>query len=127
MRPEISPRDTSRRISWLLLAAGVCLHLTTALLGEGGAAFRLGLCAWSLAPYALLAWMLRRRGAGIALMAGALLMLLLDTIAWWSVFIAPSHSTAALNLLAAPLWNLVCIAPLSLAIEAWLARKRGPL
>lgn len=127
MRLEISPRDTSRRISWLLLAAGVCLHLTTALLGEGDAAFRLGLCAWSLAPYALLAWRLRRRGAGIALMAGALLMLLLDAIAWWSVFIAPSHSTAALNLLAAPFWNLVCIAPLSLAIEAWLARKRGPL
>lgn len=49
---------------------------------------------------------------------------LIDVSAFWSVFIAPRQSTAALNLLAAPLWNLFCVAPLALAAEVLLARKK---
>ncbi|WP_343732281.1 hypothetical protein [Duganella sp.] len=128
MKPGKSPHERTRRTGWLLIAAAASLHLATALLlGDGGWAFRLGLCAVSLAPYAALAPMLRRRNAGTALLAGALLMLLLDAAAWYSVFIAPRHSTAALNLLAAPLCNLVFIAPAAIAAEALMARRRsGP-
>jgi hypothetical protein len=127
MKTAKSPHDYLSRASWLLLAAGACLHLVTAIfLGEGNGAFRAALCVWSLAPYLLLALVLRRRGgAGVCLPAGAALMLLVDAATFWSVFVAPQSSTAALGLLFAPLLNLLCIAPLSIAAEAWLGRKRA--
>ncbi|WP_373988367.1 hypothetical protein [Duganella sp. BuS-21] len=126
MKTAKSPHDHLLRASRLLLAAGACLHLVTAIfLGEGNGAFRVALCAWSLAPYLLLAAVLQRRGgAGISLLAGAALMLLLDAATFWSVFVAPQSSTAALGLLFAPLLKLFCIAPLSIAAEAWLGRQR---
>ncbi|MHA4867202.1 hypothetical protein ACXZ1M_05830 [Duganella sp. PWIR1] len=126
MKTAKSPHDYLLRASRLLLAAGACLHLVTAIfLGDGNAAFRAALCTWSLTPYLLLALVLRRGGAGICLLVGAVLMLLVDAATFWSVFVAPQSSTAALGLLFAPLLNLFCIAPLSLAAEAWLGRKRA--
>ncbi|MYN28766.1 hypothetical protein [Duganella levis] len=107
----------------LLLIAGTGLHLATALfLGSGGAGFRAGLCVWSLTPYAVLA-VAMRRGAGIGLFTGALLILLLDAATFWSVFVVPSNSTAALNMLVAPLWNLLLVAPLAIAVDAWYRRR----
>lgn len=125
MKTGKSPLSKLPQATWLLLAIGACLHLNTALfLGEGGSAvFRALLCAWSLLPYALLAFALRRphgaaSRAGLVLLCGALLILLMDACAWWSVFIAPKSSTAALRLLVAPFWNLL------IAIAAWLIHKR---
>jgi hypothetical protein len=119
-----SPPEVLRSAT-LLLAAGACLHLVTALfLGTGNAVFRAALCAWSLAPYGVLWLASRRRASGAGVCAGALLILLLDTVTFWSVFIAPQHSTAALGLLWAPLWNLLCVTPLALVLDAWLARRR---
>lgn len=124
MKPAKSPPEPPRHLLPLLLAAAACLHLSTALfLGSGHAGFRAALCAWSLAPYAVLA-MAMRRGAGFGLLGGAALMLLADGAAFWSVFLAPRQSTAALNLLAAPLWNLLGIAPAALVIELYLRRRR---
>lgn len=125
MKTTTSPHDHLLQTSRLLLAAGACLHLVTAIvLGEGNSAFRGALCVWSLAPYLLLAVVLQRRGAGVCLLAGAALMLLVDAITFWSVFVAPQGSTAALGLLFAPLLNLFGIAPLSIAAEAWLGNNR---
>ena len=124
MKTARSPHNHLVQASWLLLAAGACLHLVTALfLGEGGAAFRVALCAVSLAPYLLLALALHRRGGRIGLLAGAVLMVLVDAATFWSVFVAPQSSTAALGLLMAPLVNLFCLAPLSIALNAWLGRR----
>lgn len=126
MKTTTSPHDHLLRTSRLLLAAGACLHLVTAIvLGEGNGAFRAALCVWSLAPYLLLAVVVQRRsGAGVCLLAGAALMLLVDAVTFWSVFVAPQSSTAALGLLYAPLLNLFGIAPLSIAAEAWLGSNR---
>jgi hypothetical protein len=124
MKTARSPHNNLIQASWLLLAAGACLHLVTALsLGDGGAAFRAALCALSLTPYLLQALALRRRGARIGLLAGALLMVLVDAVTFWSVFVAPQSSTAALGLLMAPLVNLFCVAPLSIALDVWLGRR----
>jgi hypothetical protein len=118
-----SPLNKLQSTARLLLIAGTGLHLATALfLGSGGAGFRAGLCVWSLTPYAVLA-LAMRRGAGIGLFTGALLILLLDTATFWSVFVAPSNSTAALNLLVAPLWNLLLVAPLAIAVDVWHRRR----
>ncbi|MES2116132.1 MAG: hypothetical protein V4578_13335 [Pseudomonadota bacterium] len=124
MKTAGSPPNKLEQAGWLLLAAGACLHLATALFfGEGGGAFRVALCAWSLAPYLLLAQALRRYRGRIGLLAGALLMVLVDAVTFWSVFVAPQSSTAALGLLMAPLVNLVCVAPLSIALNVWLGRR----
>lgn len=120
-----APHKTLYKPTMLLLAAGACLHISTALFfGNGNAGFRTGLCLWSLSPYLLLALARKRNIHGIALFVGALAAVLIDTSAFRSVFIASQNSTAALNLLAAPLWNLFCVTPLALAAEACLARMR---
>jgi hypothetical protein len=119
MANEKSPHRMLRRATLLLLAAGVCLHLATALFfGGGDVVFRGILCAWSLAPYLLLALVMRRKIRGIGVFFGALVALSIDTNAFWSVFMAPQHSSAALSLLATPFWNLFCVAPLAVAAEA---------
>jgi len=126
MKTGISPLKSPRQASRLLLTVGICLHLITALFlaNGGGVVFRAALCAWSLAPYLLLALAQQRSKTCGALLAGALLMLLLDAHTFWSVFVAPQSSTAALALLMAPLFNLFCMAPLSIAANVWLGRRR---
>lgn len=54
-------------------------------------------------------------GAGIAL--------LIDASAFWSVFVTPQHSTAALNLLTASFWNFFCVTPMAIAAEAFFSRQ----
>jgi hypothetical protein len=121
---ETLPHKPLHKATLLLLAAGVGLHLATALFfGSGNAGFRAGLCAWSLTPYLLLALMRRRKIRGIGVFLGALAALLTDASAFWAVFVAPRHSTAALLLLAAPLWNLFCVTPLALAAETYFGGK----
>jgi len=43
--------------------------------------------------------------------AGASAALIADALTFWSVFIQPKSSTAALGLLFTPIWNLLLIAP----------------
>jgi hypothetical protein len=93
---------TLHKAALALIAAGIGLHLATALFfGNGNVGFRAGLCAWSITPYLLLALMRRRKIKGIGVFLGALAALLIDASAFWAVFVAPQHSTAALHLLAA--------------------------
>ncbi|MDN2696968.1 hypothetical protein O0882_11620 [Janthinobacterium sp. SUN073] len=127
MKTGTSPLKSPRQASRLVLTVGTSLHLITALFlaNGGGIVFRTALCAWSLAPYLLLALALQRSKNCGALLAGALLMLLLDAHTYWSVFVAPQSSTAALGLLMAPLFNLFCMAPLSIAANMWLGHRRS--
>lgn len=119
-----SPRNKFKAATVLLLLASTCLHLTVALLlGSGSSGFRAGLCAWSLSPYAVLA-LAMRRGTGIGVFTGACFMLLLDAATFCSVFVAPGSSTAALNLLVAPLWNLLLVAPLAIAADRWRRHRQ---
>ncbi len=78
--------------------------------------FLVGLLAASALPYALcLALLIWTRSVGSAL-GGTFAIVLLDAWMYWSVFIAPRGSTAALGLLFAPLWKLFILLPLGAAV-----------
>ena len=120
-----SPPDGLKPITRCLLIAGICLHLATAVwFGQGSPLFRAGLAAWSCAPYLLLMLGLRRHTRCLGTFFGVLVILFFDAGAFWSVFIAPRHSTAALSLLATPFWNLIVVAPLAIGAD-WLLARRG--
>jgi hypothetical protein len=89
--------------------------------------FTLGLLAFSLVPYLgcllLIRWR-RNVGAGLGALVG---VVALDVAVYWSVFVSPRGSTAALALLFAPLWKLVAALPLGAllgtAVDAAVARR----
>jgi len=125
MGKEKSPPDGLKPITRYLLIAGIGLHLATAVwLGQGSPLFRAGLAAWSCAPYLLLMLGMRRHTRCLGTSVGALVILFLDADTFWSVFIAPRHSTAALGLLATPFWNLLVVTPLAIGAD-WLLARRG--
>lgn len=61
---------------------------------------------WSLLPY-LLGLVLLRFISPPAWLAGLLPVALIDCAMYYSVFIAPQGSTAAVGLVIAPAWNLI--------------------
>jgi hypothetical protein len=103
----------------------VLLHGYTALVkSDGGvSAFGIGLFVWSLVPYAL-ATLIGLRWSGVAGALAALIALVIDVLTYYSVFIAPTSSTAALGLLFAPLVNLLLVLPASLLVAYLLSRHR---
>jgi hypothetical protein len=115
-----------RYLAWGVCAAAVALHAMTAFVMSAGAvsASTLGFFALSCAPYlamlALATW-LKQPIPGAA---GASAAMLADVTMFWSVFIQPKGSTAALGLLVMPFWNLLVIAP-AVAAAAYLF-TRGP-
>ncbi|MBA2961940.1 MULTISPECIES: hypothetical protein [Ramlibacter] len=115
-----------------LCALGVLLHAYTAVFksnggtpSAGGTLFLLGLLLWSCLPYALWAAVaVVRHQPGLAV-GGAVATLAFDFYMHYSVFVAPSGSTAALGLLFAPLWNLLLFGPLGAALSWSLLRLFG--
>ena len=112
----------------VLIAFGLVLHsyiLAYGLKnsGQAGVSFSMGLWLLSIAPYliaASLVWFFRRPHAGL----GAVTMPpFLDAGMFYSVFIHPSSSTAALGLLFMPLWNLFVFLPLGALIGWWYGRR----
>lgn len=106
----------AKSITKLALAicfTAVLLHLYTALFrAEGGAkAFLIGLVLLSFSPYVIAAALaLSHRGKVLGL-GGAAASILADIYMHYSVFVEPKGSTAALGLLAMPIWNLLAIGP----------------
>src|SRR5262245_3901552 len=115
-----------RKLAFLLIGCGVLLHAYTAFFKAEGpfSGFLLGLMLWSWLPYIgsavlLLVWKNAHVAFGAALFAlGA------DMVAFYSAFINPTSSTAALGLLFMPLWNLLLFAPVG-ALLGWLISKRA--
>lgn len=129
MQTEVTNAEQrrSKRAKWLafaLIAFGLLLHAFVGLFKSeaGPNTFSLGLMVWSWLPYlvglTLLIWL---RNSIIPL-AGIIGPLILDLVNYYSVFIAPGSSTAALGLLWMPLWNLVIVEPVGLLI-GWLLSK----
>ena len=110
-----------RRVALIIaIASGCLLHAyTLAFKAEGGwSLFVVGLCAYSLAPYAAAAALARRWPAVWSAVGFAVGALAGDVFMHYSVFIAPEDSTAALGLLFMPIWNLLLLGPVG-ALVAW--------
>ena len=110
-----------RQASLLALLLAVALHTYTAIFRAEH--FAAGFWLWSLAPYAIGAGLLWHGRWPCAALGALALPLAADLAMHYAVFYAPGGSTAALGLFAAPLWNLVLVAPLG-ALAGWLADRR---
>jgi hypothetical protein len=119
-----------RSMALLTAVGGIVLHAFTVLFkAEGGASlFLLGLFLWSCAPYAICIFLALRGTSFLSALGGAALALCADCYMFWSVFLHPKSSTAALGLLFMPLWNLVVFMPLGMLIGHGLSKLllRGP-
>lgn len=112
------------KLALAICCTGVLLHLYTAIFkAEGGTiVFLIGLVLLSCSPYVIAAVLaLSRRGKVFGL-GGAAAALLADIYVHYSVFVAPKGSTAALGLLAMPIWNLLAIGPAG-AVLLWIGVK----
>jgi hypothetical protein len=112
------------KLALTICCAGVLLHLYTAMFrAEGGVnAFLIGLVLLSCSPYVIAAALaLTSRGKLLGL-GGAAVSFIADIYMHYSVFVAPKGSTAALGLLAMPIWNLLAIGPAG-AVLLWIGFK----
>ena len=101
-----------RKAGFIIFSIAVCLHLLILFSGQGGiSAFGLGLFVWALLPYIPCLLILINKKPPIISICGALPPLVLDFMAYRSVFISPQSSTAALILLWMPLWNMIGFMP----------------
>jgi hypothetical protein len=100
----------------------MALHVVTFFKSDDGpSAFDVGLLLWSWLPYTFcLACAFAFRNAWPVFLAGSL-ALAVDLVTFNDVFIHPTHSTAAIGLLFAPLVNLVVV-PLGLLLGWGLSR-----
>ena len=110
------------------LFAGVVIHvIATGAYASGSALlFDIGALCWSLLPYGLLFSLGRKFGPGLSILCGAVVILVIDIGALWSVYIRPGNSTAGLNLLVAPLVHLFVVLPIVVAGAFIERRRRAP-
>jgi hypothetical protein len=112
---------SARIMAYSLLLYGAALHTYTHVVAAS--AFSAGWFLWSLASYlagGLVLFLFKRPHAT----AGALLIpAILDTGNFYSVFIRPESSTAALGMLFMPFWNLVVFVPIGGAIGWWVGHR----
>jgi hypothetical protein len=105
----------------LLLGFGVALHTYTATVLASS--FHAGFWLWSISPYLIVALMFWAGRLRFAVLGAVILPAIVDLLVHLAVFHAPQGSTAALGLVAAPLWNLVLFMPLG-GVLGWLVDRR---
>ena len=125
--------DTRRFPMWLAVlvsALGIALHAYIGLFkaDDGPSAFSLGLMVWSSIPYvACLVLAFYGRGNPLPAFLGGAAALCFDASVYYSVFVAPTSSTAALALLFAPVVNAAVLVPVGmlvgLGLGKWLGRN----
>jgi hypothetical protein len=113
--------SVARVIAVALLALGVGLH--TYIWSFEASSFAIQYWLLALVPYAasgILLFLFKRPHAA----AGAMILpALLDVATFYSVFIDPRGSTAALGLILVPLWNIAIFAPIGAAIGWWVGYR----
>lgn len=111
----------SEKIALALILFGLVLHTYTNVVEASD--FSFGFWLWSMSPYAAgsaLLWLFRQSQAAV----GALILpAIMDAGTFYSVFVAPESSTAALGLLFMPLWNLVVFMPLGGGVGWWVGKR----
>lgn len=122
----MASQSTQTRLLIALVAAGVGLHGYTAVFeaADGVDAFVVWLFAWSCLPYLLCLWVGRRGRSPLPGIFGSGAALVVDSVFFYSVFVAPQSSTAAVGLLFAPLVNLILALPLGMLVGVFLSRVR---
>jgi hypothetical protein len=121
---------TPKKYIYIVIALGLLLHAYTATVkSEGGlTAFSFKLMIWSWVPY-LICLALNFLVKPLTVFPAAILTFLLDIFNYYTVFINPKSSTAAIGLLWVPLWNIILFIPAGLLVEkiivTVLARKQN--
>ena len=82
-----------------------------------------GLLLWSMVPYGLCFMLSMLPVTRLPVIAGTALALAFDLFGYYSVFVNPQSSTAALALLFIPLWSAIIVVPLATFISWSVARK----
>jgi len=87
----------------------------------------IGFLLWSMMPYGLCLTLSAFPATKVSVIAGAAIALAFDLWGYYSVFVNPQGSTAALALLFIPLWSTVIVVPLATFV-AWsiTQRRRRP-
>lgn len=122
------PAWLSTAVALLAAGAGVVHVVFLVVKAEGPAdSFLVMLLLASALPYALCVFIARpTRQLGAAL-GGLALIVALDVWMFWSVFVEPKGSTAALGLLFAPVWKLFVALPLGgllgFAVDAAITKR----
>ena len=114
-------RKYTRILVGVILAA-VALHLYENAMRTSGSGFTSGWFAWQMVPYVLILILSRFKALVIPVMPASFIVLAMDLITHYEVFISPSSSTAAIMLIWIPLWNTVVIVPAATFIT-WLVRR----
>ena len=111
----------ARAVFFALLAFGLLLHTYThAVMAES---FYAGFWLWSISPYLLTAVLSLHILSPLAAACALVLPVAADIATYYGVFIAPTSSTAAVGLVATPLWNLLVLLPLG-AFIGWYWNRR---
>jgi hypothetical protein len=104
-----------------MIAAGALLHTYTAVVKSHS--FDLGFWLLALLPYvvgSVLHFYFRQSHAAV----GALVIpIVMDIGTFYSVFISPQSSTAALALFFVPLWNVFIFVPLGGGVGWWVGKR----
>jgi hypothetical protein len=123
-----APTGLSRAAPTIIVALGL-VHVGSLFLAADGPVngFLVGLLVASALPYLLCLGVQKwTRSVGAAL-GGLLAIAFFDAWMYWSVFIAPRGSTAAVGLVFAPLWKTFILLPIGAGVghvtEAWLTRR----
>lgn len=128
INPPSKVKMRGTKIAAIVIGAlGMILHFGVGAFGLSGGhyLFTSGLMAWSWLPYIVGLWLASTLRSPIIAFCGMLPALIFDATNVYVVFVAPTSSTAALGLLWVPLWNLLIVEPVGLAVGWWVSK--GPL
>ena len=119
-------RSRIRIIIYILIIAGVVIHSKTAFVESSEVDLTsIYLLIWSVIPYILI-FIFRKSLYGS--LCAAIIVFIFDLWVHLQVFVFPKSSTAAIDLLIVPLWNLILVIPLSyligLMIEKGIEKKK---
>ena len=119
-------RSRIRIIIYILIFAGVVIHSKTAFVESSEVDLTsIYLLIWSVIPYILI-FIFRKSLYGS--LCAAIIVFIFDLWVHLQVFVFPKSSTAAIDLLIVPLWNLILVIPLSyligLMIEKGIEKKK---
>ncbi len=82
-----------------------------------------GFFLWLLVPYAVAALFAWRFRWYLPVAIGMIAALSLDLLNHHDVFVAPTSSTAGLNMIFVPLWSALLIVPAVILLAQWCVRK----
>jgi hypothetical protein len=118
----------SRLIALIAILAGMALHAYTLMFESAGgvSSFGVQLMLFAWLPYVACAVILGHFRKVLVAACAAVAVLLFDFAMFYSVFIHPGGSTAALGLLFAPFWNLLVFGPLGAGVGWLISRRRQP-